>query len=160
MKIKHIYQPDDISCGPTCLKMIDDHINKGIITIEDLKKIIGTNDIKGTTLDDMIVGLEHLNIDYEVPDLTDVSEAIKYLNNSLNNGEPIILRTLTRGIKHWVIVSGFDGEKYDVKDPWLGEITYNEKQIIGIWKPRDFDCLKIINKLKTESNLRSLIKKY
>jgi predicted double-glycine peptidase len=159
MIIKHIYQPDGISCGPTCLKMIDDHINNGIITIEDLKKIVGTNDIKGTTLDDMVVGLKHLNISYDIPNLGDEREAIEYLNNSLNNDEPIILRTLTKGIKHWVIVSGFDGQKYYVKDPWLGEITYNKKQIIKIWEPRGFDCLKIINKLKMETNLRSLIKK-
>ena len=159
MIIKHIYQPDGISCGPTCLKMIDDHINNGIITIEDLKKIVGTNDIKGTTLDDMVVGLKHLNISYDIPNLGDEHEAIEYLNNSLNNDEPIILRTLTKGIKHWVIVSGFDGQKYGVKDPWLGEITYNKKQIIKIWESRGFDCLKIINKLKMETNLRSLIKK-
>lgn len=159
MNIKHLYQPDEISCGPTCLKMIDNHINKGVITIEDLKKIVGTNNIKGTTLDDMVIGLEHLNISYDIPNLNDEREAIGYLNDSLNNGEPIILRTLTKGIKHWIIVSSFDGQKYDVKDPWLGEITYNEKQIVRIWEPRGFDCLKIINKLKMEKNLRLLIKK-
>ena len=143
-KIEHLYQPDGISCGPTCIKMILNHIKSNEITIEDIKKIVGSDNIKGTTLDDMIVGLENLNIKYEHPKLSDEETAIKYLNNSIKSNNPIILRTLTKGIKHWVIVDDFDGEYYSVKDPWLGKIQYNKEEIINIWKPRDFDCLKIL----------------
>jgi predicted double-glycine peptidase len=147
--IPHVYQPDGYSCGPTCLKMIleSNHINK--ITIEDIKNIVGTNNIKGTTLEEMIVGLKHLNIDYEYPKLPNEEVAINYLNESLKQGNPIILRTLTMGVKHWVIVDGFDGKTYTIKDPWLGNVEYNKVELINIWKPRNFDCLKI---LKTKSN--------
>ena len=157
--IKHIYQPDDISCGPTCLKMIFDHLNTGVITIEDIKKICGTNDIKGTTLEDMIVGLNHLGIKHEIPVLNNEKEAIAYLNKALSNNNPVILRTLTKEIKHWVIATEFDGGYYEIKDPWLGEIKYNEQQLIKIWKPRDFHCLKILKQSKIMENLRGLIRK-
>jgi len=152
MKIKHLYQPDSISCGPTCLKMIHKHINNGDISIEDIKIIVGTNNIKGTTLEDMIVGLNHLNIRYEVPILNNEKEAISYLNRALNDDSPVILRTLTKGIKHWVIATEFDGEYYEVKDPWLGEIKYNKKQLIKIWEPRGFDSLKILKEHKIMEN--------
>ena len=155
-RIEHLYQPDGISCGPTCLKMILNHIQTNDVTIEDIKKIVGTNNIKGTTLDDMIVGLENLNIKYEYPKLENKETAIKYLNNSIKNNNPIILRTLTQGIKHWVIVDDFDGEYYSVEDPWLGEIQYNEEEIIVIWEPRDFDCLKIL-KTKLTNNAGEFI---
>jgi len=159
-KIGHLYQPDGISCGPTCLKMVLNHIQSNEVTIEDIKKIVGTNNIKGTTLDDMVVGLENLNIKYEYPKLVNKETAIKYLNNSIKNNNPIILRTLTQGIKHWVIVDDFDGEYYSVKDPWLGEIQYNEEEIIDIWEPRDFDCLKILKTKLTSNDGEFIVRLY
>jgi predicted double-glycine peptidase len=156
MKIKHIYQPDGISCGPTCLKMIYNHINHGDVTIEDLKVIVGTDNIKGTTLEDMIVGLNHFNIDFESPLLMNEYDAISYLNDALTNNYTVILRTLTRGIKHWVIADEFDGLYYDIKDPWLGELKYDEQELIDIWKPRDFHCIKIINSDNKNENLNQI----
>lgn len=160
--MKHMYQPDEISCGPTCLKMVYDHIKHGEITFEEIKKICGTDNIKGTTLDDMIVGLKHIGINYEYPTLSSPESAIQYLNESLFGGDVIILRTLTKGIKHWVVVTGFDGRTYEVKDPWLGEIKYSQKQIINIWAPRDWDCLRIpkeqVDKTNALNEIRILIK--
>lgn len=49
------------------------------------------------------------------------------------------MRTLTQGIKHWVVIYGKTHNQFLVADPWLGKIKYNVEQIISIWKPRDFD---------------------
>lgn len=146
--MKYTSQPDGISCGPTCLKMIHDHLKGGDIDIEDLKLICGTDDIKGTTLEDMITGLNAIGIPYEAPSLETDGKAMAYLIKAINKGNPVILRTLTKGAKHWIIVTGIKGSAYhpqfEVKDPWLGEITYNTKQILAIWRPRNYHCLQIL----------------
>lgn len=144
-ELKHLYQPDSISCGPTCLKMISDYHTDRDISINDFKNICETDNIKGTTLEDMMRGLNHINVSYQIPTLNTSEEATRYLNNSLNSGGQVILRTLTNGIKHWIIaIEKFDTD-YIVYDPWLGKLQYSKEQIINIWKPRDFHCLRITN---------------
>lgn len=153
-----MFQPDGYSCGPTCLKMILEMDQSNGLSIDDIKNIVGTDDIKGTTLEDMIVGLKHLNIRYEYPRLGNQETAIKYLNDSLAEGNPVILRTLTMGIKHWIIVDNFDGEYYSIKDPWLGKIKYDVDDIVGIWEPRNFDCLKILKQNDSTPTIRPYVK--
>jgi predicted double-glycine peptidase len=150
-KIKHIYQPDAISCGPTCLLMVYNSISNRNITIEDIKKIVGTDNIKGTTLDDMIIGLNHLQIKFDNPVLQNEAEAIAYLNTALINKTPVIIRTLTKGEKHWIVATEFNGLYYELKDPWLGEIKYTKQELISIWKPRDFHCLHILEQSNKEN---------
>lgn len=145
-KTIQIYQPNGISCGPTCIKMVYNYVkNNEQIAIDDISNICGTNNIKGTTLDDMIKGLDHFNIQHTVPtNLTDDKKAICFLNTALINDQIVILRTLTHGIKHWIIVDSIREQLYYVNDPWLGELIYTKEQILNIWTPRNFDCIAII----------------
>ena len=142
-EFKHTYKPDGISCGPTCLKMISDYYTDNELSIHDLKQVCKTDNIKGTTLEDMIRGMNYINIPYQLPTLKTNEEAIRYLNNSLNSDGKLILRTLIHGIKHWIIVTEIVDTDYIVYDPWLGKSQYNKEQIIDIWKPRDFHCIRI-----------------
>ena len=87
--------------------------------------------------------MNYINIPYQLPTLKTNEEAIRYLNNSLNSDGKLILRTLIHGIKHWIIVTEIVDTDYIVYDPWLGKSQYNKEQIIDIWKPRDFHCIRI-----------------
>ena len=59
--IKHIYQPSDISCGPTCLMMVANYFEIET-SIPELMKTCGTDELTGTTSEKMIKGLNYLNL--------------------------------------------------------------------------------------------------
>ena len=61
------------------------------------------------------------------------------LNKTVEEGNVFIMRTLTKGVKHWIVIYGKKDNVFLVADPWLGKIKYDTKQIINIWEPRDFD---------------------
>lgn len=138
-------QPDGISCGNTCIKMILDY--KGIyknITIQDIIDICGTNKSHGTRDIEMIKGLNHFNIPYLQNDFIDDEDLnIEYLDSVIERGNIFLLRTLTRGIKHWVIVYS-KKDNYLISDPWLGYKEYSKKQILDIWKPKAYDGFEIL----------------
>ena len=146
MKINHIQQPDEISCGPACLKMVFDYMEPGNkMSINLIRHLAETDYIKGTTLEDMLTVLKTCKINHESPVLFSKIDALSYLNVSLENNNPIILRTLTKGIKHWIVITDFDGTKYSVNDPWFGQIEYTQQEILDIWRPRNFNCISILN---------------
>lgn len=146
MKINYIQQPDEISCGPTCLKMIFDYIEpENQISIDSIKHLAETDYIKGTTLEDMLIVLKLCKINHESPVLFSKIDALSYLNISLEKNNPIILRTLTKGVKHWILITDFDGIKYSVNDPWFGNLEYSQQEILDIWRPRNFNCISILN---------------
>ena len=149
MKIEHIQQPDEISCGPACLKMVFDYMEPGNkMSINLIKHLAETDHIKGTTLEDMLTVLKTCKINHESPVLFSKIDALSYLNLSLQDENPVILRTLTKGIKHWILIIGFDGIKYSVNDPWYGKIEYSQQEILDIWRPRNFNCISIINNIQ------------
>lgn len=140
-----ILQPDGISCGNTCIKMILDF--KKIysdVSISDIVDICGTNMIHGTRDVEMIKGLTYFNIPNKQNFFIDNDEHnIKYLDNILNQNNIFLLRSLTQGIKHWVIVIGKENDYYIVNDPWLGVQRYTIEQLLNIWRPRNYDGFEI-----------------
>jgi ABC-type bacteriocin/lantibiotic exporter with double-glycine peptidase domain len=145
--IKLIKQPNGISCGNTCLKMIMEYI--GInrdVTIQEIIEVCGTNAEHGTRHIEMIKGLEYYNIPYNRTPLLKQDDPIKqiaYLDSVLERGNVFLLRTLTHNIFHWVIVTG-KNDVYYINDPWLGSISYDMQELISIWKPRDYDGFEIL----------------
>lgn len=140
-----IQQPDGISCGNTCIKMLLEYIGIGYdMTIEDIVDICGTNNLHGTRDIEMIKGLDYFKIPYKRNNTQgDDLIQLSYLNDVLKINNIFFLRTLTMGIKHWVIVTGENNGTYYVNDPWLGLKYYTADDIIKIWKPRDFDGFEI-----------------
>ena len=70
------------------------------------------------------------------------------LKQVIENEHVPILRTITRGVPHWIIVKGFNfvyPDKYTILDPWLGEIEYTEKELDDIWKPRQYQFFELTN---------------
>lgn len=133
--IGHLSQPTDIDCGPTCIKMVGDALGKTkAVDIPEIAAACGTNDQVGTTDTMMAKGMAALGVPHTVGRSKDPQELADYLGT----GGYIILRTLTHGIKHWIVLYDFDGQQFKAADPWLGSIQYTPEQVVSIWKPRDY----------------------
>jgi GNAT superfamily N-acetyltransferase len=153
-RIHHLYQPCGISCGNTVLKMLLNYYNiSKNLSIEDLVDICGTDTKTGTTDKKLILGLEYTNVPYDQnknKTITSLSDLKGRIGNEL-----FLMRTLTRGIPHWILVYHYDGSEWDCMDPWLGEIKYSDDELVHIWEPRDFDGFfvpRILPKMESFSN--------
>lgn len=151
--IKHFYQPSGNSCGPTCLYMLAYELENRkndlpfdtelTFTIQDICDMCGTDWIVGTPPDRMEKGLNALKIkyvEYISPRPYDL------LDRVIQDGNAGLLRTITKGVPHWIIAYRSVNEKnsFSILDPWLGKIEYTIKQLDEIWKPRDYQFFEII----------------
>ena len=134
-RVKHHYQPNDITCGPATLKMIGDALGlTTTISIEEIADRCGTNEDVGTTDVMMATGMRAIGIPFRIG----TSRGPEDLAAFLHGGGYVILRTLTRDIKHWIALYAFEDGKFKAADPWLGDIEYTPEEIVSIWKPRDY----------------------
>ena len=143
-KIPHIYQPDGSSCGPTCIKMVGDFLVGGIGRIDDICKSCGTDHIVGTPPDRMKKGLDELGLKY-VEHQKEI-EPFQSIKNTIDRGNVAIVRTVTEGVPHWVVIDEYDEESFGVNDPWLGPRRYTEEQLDSIWRIRDFFYFEMVGK--------------
>lgn len=162
MKIKHFYQPTGNTCGPTCLYMVHEYlksdIDRGVKPyplIEDISEMCGTDWIVGTPPDRMEAGMEKMDMEYV--EYLGSPRPYDLLREIIETNNIPVLRTITKGVPHWIIVEGFIANEFMINDPWLGEIIYTEKELDEIWKKRDYQFFEIIdirNKRKDETNQR------
>ena len=134
-----LQQTNGINCGPTSLKMLLNYYktrkNPSLDTLTDVMEVdtdFGTTDIR------MKKGLVYCKINHKQIK-TNSEGALNLLKNYIKNDRKILLRTLTQGVKHWIVIYDFKDNLFLVADPWLGKIKYNDKEIYNIWKPRNFD---------------------
>lgn len=158
MNIKHFHQPTGNTCGPTCLYMAYRYINakhnlpQGLITIKEIEIGCGTDWIVGTPPDRMINGMKSLNMNFV--EYIHSPNPYDLLRNVIDSQNIPIVRTITKGVPHWIIVSSYEIDeetkaiKYQILDPWQGEITYNEKSLDEVWKPRDYQFFEVLNPKK------------
>lgn len=140
----HSFQKAGHTCGPTCVKMVADFFGAGYQDIEEIIELCGCNTTTGTVDSGIKNALDSLGMRNERnPHLGDLEASMEYLNALLDRNEIFVMRTLTKGIKHWIVVHGRKGDAYLVADPWLGKIKYGEDQIVDIWQPRDFDGFRV-----------------
>lgn len=142
--LTHTYQPTGNTCGPTCLYMVYDYLKNGKhnITIKEIEVACKTDWIVGTPPERMVLGFQYLNIDYSESIANE--KPYELLNSVLSLKNLAILRTITKGMPHWIIVTGFSGTLYTVLDPWLGNIQYYKHELDEIWKPRDYQFYEIL----------------
>jgi len=147
--VKHIYQPTGNSCGPTCIKMVGEFIMGNVSEIDDICKTCGTDWVVGTPPEKMKIGLDNLGIKF----IEHSNEIKPYqsIRNVIDKGNVSIVRTMTKGVPHWIVIDGYDNDTFNVNDPWLGQIKYNEEELGNIWKVRDYFFYEIIGKEKEKT---------
>lgn len=150
--ISHKQQPTGNTCGPTCIYMALKHIlNKPndlpfeveiLDTVEKISEACGTDWVVGTPPERMIKGFEACNLKYV--EYIHSPNPYELLEQVISIGNIPIVRTITQGVPHWIIVNGYDDKVYDVLDPWLGEIKYTQEQLDHIWSKRQYQFFEII----------------
>ena len=141
----HLFQTNGYNCGPTAVAMVAKilGVENENTNINSLEKIMNCDSTTGTTDVGIKLGLDALGIKNERnPCLGEKLTSFITLNQTLKDGNIFVMRTLTRGVKHWILVIGMTKRKdieYQVFDPWLGKITYSINEINRIWQPRDYD---------------------
>lgn len=140
----HTYQEKGYTCGPTCIEMVSKFLGVDYGHVDDISDLCGCNPKTGTVDTGMKNALDNLGINSEQNRHTSsVEDAMDYLDELLEKGNIFIMRTLTRGIKHWIIVYGKQKDDYLIADPWLGNIEYDFEDIVDIWEPRNFDGFEV-----------------
>ena len=145
MIINYHQQPTGNTCGPACIKMVHSSIhgiqNSSQITIPQIAYMCGTDWLVGTPPDRMENGLKSLSIDYIINEGNE--EPFKSIQESINRESFVILRTITKGSPHWIIVDNHQDGLYNILDPWLGRIQYRTKELNEIWKVRNYFYFEI-----------------
>ena len=142
-EFEHISQPTGHSCGPTCMKMVHDYFIGDVFQTDEICEACGTDWVVGTPPDKLITGLDWMGIEYQHH--ISMEEPYDFLRNVFSNNNIAIVRTITHGVPHWIVVRGWDDDKgvFIVNDPWLGPKEYTEEQLEEVWVPRDYEFFEI-----------------
>ncbi len=156
MIINHYQQPTGNSCGPTCLYIVLKHIkpllfsfdkdpNNHELNIESICNMCGTDWEVGTPPDRMEKGMKLLDINYV--EYLASPRPYELLRRIINDGNIPILRTITKGVPHWIIVEGYNfvnNHNFKIVDPWLGKFEYSEAELDVIWKQRQYQFFEVL----------------
>lgn len=136
-------QPDGISCGPTCISMLRDGLGRraGIPDGPDPRGVAamcGTNTRTGTTHEGVAVALPGLGLHGDR--VTGRAAFREAFAAAMAAGDPVLLRTLTYGCKHWVLAARRRGDgRYDLLDPGSGPIVRTAAEVERLVAPRDHE---------------------
>jgi hypothetical protein len=132
MALNHIInKPNDLP--------FDVYISK---PIEEIAEACGTDWVVGTPPERMVKGFEEYEMKYiEYIHSPDPYNLLKHVIDSENI--PIV-RTITQDVPHWIIINGYYNEKYNILDPWLGQIEYTQEQLDLIWSKRQYQFFEIV----------------
>lgn len=150
--INYHKQPTGNTCGPTCIYMalryllnypndlpFDVEITD---TVESIAEACSTDWIVGTPPERMIKGMDSLKMKYV--EYIHPKRPFDLLKQVIDTGNIPIIRTITQGVPHWIIANGYNGDVFDILDPWLGPIRYSTQQLNHIWMPRDYQFFEIL----------------
>lgn len=132
MALNHIInKPNDLP--------FDVYISK---PIEEIAEACGTDWVVGTPPERMVKGFE----EYEMKYIEYVHSPNPYnlLKHVIDSENIPIVRTITQDVPHWIIINGYDNEKYNILDPWLGQIEYTQEQLDLIWSKRQYQFFEIV----------------
>ncbi|MBW3243686.1 hypothetical protein KUV57_13520 [Epibacterium sp. DP7N7-1] len=136
------YQPDGITCGPSALGAVMDLLCDDAPTTQEIAELCGTNSRTGTTDVAMKRGLDALGMAYVHPDPKARNES-GFLERKLEEGNVVLLRTLTSGVKHWVTAHGRVGDNYRIGCPVHGDELWSAAKVDAAWVARDRDCMVV-----------------
>lgn len=160
MKIKGIYQHDELDCGPACLTTICRyyHIH---ISMQIVREYSNT-DLNGTTIFGLIKAAERigLNANSYVTETEEFYEAILKKKIQL----PIIVHINQSGLLHYIVVYKINSGKVKAFDPAIGKVEYTKKDFNEIFTGYFISFISGENKKKykiskEEVNYKLLYKK-
>jgi hypothetical protein len=131
--------------------MVGEFFKGNIESIDEICKYCGTDNIIGTPPERMKKGLDKLKIDY----IEHINDADPYqsLRDVIDNGSIAIVRTFTQKIPHWIVIHSYNEDKpylFNVNDPWLGQLVYDEEELDDIWRERNYYFFEITKGNKVE----------
>jgi hypothetical protein len=150
------YQPSGNLCGPTCIFMVHQlklypnattskpaaaTVAEAQLIIPEIGEICGTDWIVGTPPERMVKGMGFMRLRFI--EFQCMPRPYELLKGTLDKGCFAILRTITKGVPHWIVVVGYTELEYIVFDPWLGPIQYTESELDSVWSPREYQYYEI-----------------
>ncbi len=133
--IRHRSQPDGITCGPTCLTMVAEALGRGRfdLDVHNVASMCGTNPETGTTHEGVAKALSGLGVDAA---RTLGRDAAVGALRGAGPGDMVLCRTLTNGMKHWVLAVPGGPDVFEVHDPWLGRRLLGLDWVLRLVAPR------------------------
>jgi GNAT superfamily N-acetyltransferase len=142
--LPRIRQPNGYTCGPTCLRIVLDHLCfMPRVSVTRLAVIMGAGPVSGTTEVEMARGLAAARLSFQHPGMTGMARraAGDYLREALRDDQIVFLRTLLHGHKHWVLLHGWEpgSRAFHVMCPAVGPLRWSEPTTLDAWQARGFD---------------------
>lgn len=136
----HTYQNLPHTCGPTCLKTVLNYYGEKNIGFSSLINYTGCNELNGTIGSGIENALKKLNLKFiRNPYKNNFDKSVTLLNEVNSPEQLFLMRTMTKNVKHWIVVYGKIENTYLISDPWLGLNRYTTNMIQNIWRPRMYD---------------------
>jgi ATP-binding cassette subfamily B protein len=114
-------QPDQMDCGPTCLRMVARHFGRSV-SLEKLRKLSETTR-SGSSLQGISTAAEHIGFK---------SLGVKISFQSLQDDAPLPSIVFWNN-RHFVVVYKIKKNKVYIADPAHGLLTYKKQEFIDNW---------------------------
>ena len=140
---KMFIQPNEWSCGPSCVKMVSDYINSENDNIENIIKIGRVDNIFGATQKRMERILISKKISYTLSKNLNTTE----IESGLSNGFVYVILVFLDKYPHWILVTGVTNKKFNINDPYQGKISLSEDELINYFSIKKNNIYSIGSKL-------------
>lgn len=164
LDIPLVYQEDDFSCVPSCIKMILGFISeqnpKGFIpeiSIEEISKAIGTDEL-GTALQNVKNINKKLQKTLPSIEFTDeMNCTLDEIENEILEGKPVIA-WIGNPFPHSIVLTGLDRELLIIycSDPQKGKMKMNMGEFMSAWNKMD----NVLIKVKIGEKIQRIIPEY
>ena len=143
----HEMQEDEVSCGPATVRMLASALlardgRATGLTQFQVRHMMGTDEMVGTTETQMATGLDAYGIRWERSvHGPDGVECLDLVAGSIAGGDMVLVRAMKDGYRHWVLASGLDGpDGFVVLDPEeTGPATWSRARLAEAMAPRGFE---------------------
>lgn len=122
--IEPFRQPDEISCGPSVIHMLNRALGQTNRSFEQIGKLTHTNRVWGSLPVFMTSALRKLGLPFEKRRITSTDQLTKELE-----GAVCAVLTSYEGIPHWILVTGLAGGNFTVNDPAEGAVVYTQERM-------------------------------
>lgn len=129
--IEPFRQPDEITCGPSVIHMLNQSLGKANVSFEEITKLTRTNRIWGSLPLFMTSALRKLGLPFEKRKITASAQLAKELEGAVC----AVLSVYADGIPHWILVTGTEGTQFSVNDPAEGAVVYDQARMQAALDP-------------------------